>query len=378
MVSILLIDPDIEQHCSLQIILAPEFRIVSAYTGETGLERMKCESPEIVLLSMNLPDIDALDLLQLITSTIHSPPVIMISENEDLSLITRSIRIGAYEYLKKPLVMEKLKPCLLKALYYYSSICRIDETGNGPPELSKFIGESRQIQKIKRLILRFAPSNIPILIAGESGTGKEIAANSIHALSTRNQGPFIAINCGAIPPTLINSELFGSEKGAFTDAVSRPGSFEQANRGTLFLDEIGEMDLRSQVHLLRIIENQEIIRTGGIRKIPVDVRIVTATNKNLQHAVNNREFRNDLFYRINTFTLTIPPLRERICDIPYLAGHFIASIGKDSHELTLGALYKLTEYSWPGNVRELKATIERASMLTDNHKIEARHILFNQ
>jgi two-component system, NtrC family, response regulator AtoC len=378
MMSVLFIDSDTDLHTSLKIILPPEFSILSAYNGDMGLAMLRSASPETILLGTNLPDIDSVDLLHQITSSLHYPPVIVVSDKEDISLITKSMRLGAHDFLKKPIELKKLKTSMLSAMQLNCSQYTGIDKEETPSALSEIIGNSRKMQQVKGVLLRYAPSNFPILITGESGSGKEIIASTIHKYSQRRDGPLVAINCGAIPPTLMHSELFGSEKGAFTDAVLRPGSFEQANQGSLFLDEIGEMDPAAQVQLLRAIESREIKRIGGIRKIRLDIRIIAATNKNLAEAIKEKVFRKDLFYRINTLTLHIPPLRDRKSDIPLLAKHFLQTAGHINYALSIGALQKLSDYLWPGNVRELKAAIERALLPTDGEKIEARHISFNQ
>lgn len=378
MVPVLCIDTDKELHTTLKTVLSFDFKIISALSCEKGLRMLKTEAPEVVLLTDNLPEIPCLELLQYIVNSSFAPPVIIISEADDLSFVIQTIKSGAHYFLKKPLNINNLTAAIVKALQNNTGVRNTFHTEQKIPELARLIGNSKKMKDIKREICKFADSDYPVLIRGESGTGKELIAEALHALSPRRQGPFIAKNCGAIPNTLIQSELFGSEKGAYTDATSKPGSFELAERGTLFLDEIGEMDTLAQVHLLRVLESHELVRLGGVKKIPLDVRVITATNKNLDAAIHNKEFRKDLFFRINTLILNIPPLRERKSDIPVLTRHFIANSGKKRAILSNGSLQRLIDYPWPGNVRELKAAIQRALLLTESDTIEPCDIMLNQ
>jgi transcriptional regulator with PAS, ATPase and Fis domain len=229
---------------------------------------------------------------------------------------------------------------------------------------------------VKQLILRFAPSDSPVLILGESGTGKELVARSIHEASRRRNGPYVALNCGALPETLLESELFGAEKGAFTDAVCRPGCFEQANRGTLFLDEIGEMSPAAQTRLLRVIEQKELTRVGGSHAVPLDVRVVSATHRELKAGAGDGRFRPDLFYRLGVLPIRIPPLRERREDIPILAAHFL-SLLKAPRTMGMEAREKLCGHDWPGNIRELRNVMERAALSAESGTIGARDVAFD-
>ena len=243
--------------------------------------------------------------------------------------------------------------------------------------MQEMIGESAGMQELKELIRRYAPSNSPVLVLGESGTGKERAARLIHDASRRRDGPYVAVNCGAIPATLLESELFGAEKGAFTDAVSRPGSFERADGGTLFLDEIGEMSPAAQASLLRVIEQKELTRVGGTRTIALDVRVVSASNRELKQDVSAGRFRADLFYRLGVLPIRVPPLRERPADIPLLAVHFLERLGTASRTLGGGARERLLAHPWPGNIRELRSVMERAVLAADGGEIRPCHLLFD-
>jgi transcriptional regulator with PAS, ATPase and Fis domain len=233
------------------------------------------------------------------------------------------------------------------------------------------------MKEMKELVLRYAPSDSPVLVQGESGTGKELVARSLHQASRRRDAPCIAINCGALPETLLETELFGSEKGAFTDAVTRPGSFERANGGTLFLDEIGDMSLPAQARLLRVIEQRELTRVGGSRTVSLDVRVVSATHRDLRSEVARGAFRADLFYRLGVLPIRVPPLRDRPDDIPLLVAHFLALLGRPRASLDNEALSVLRGHSWPGNIRELRNVMERAALNAGDGRICARHISFD-
>jgi transcriptional regulator with PAS, ATPase and Fis domain len=244
------------------------------------------------------------------------------------------------------------------------------------PALRKIVGECAHIRELRSRIAYCASFDGPVLLLGESGTGKDLVAGLIHAVSSRKDGMFLAKNCAAIPETIFEAEIFGCEKGAFTDAVSRAGSFEQASGGTLFLDEISEIPLLMQPKLLRILEENHVRRIGGSRSIPIDVRIITASNTDLREAVENKRFRKDLYYRICIFVISLPPLRERKEDIPLLAEHFIAASDRKQKKISSRALEKLQEYDWPGNVRELQNVMFRAVANSAEKKIEASHITF--
>ncbi|MBN2049389.1 MAG: sigma-54-dependent Fis family transcriptional regulator [Spirochaetales bacterium] len=287
------------------------------------------------------------------------------------------MKLGAFDYLVKPFTREQLLQALQNAflqhtLHRKSFSCDALEN----PLLSGIIGNSGCIQTMKSLLHRYARHWAPVLITGESGTGKDLAADILHRLSDRRHNPFLALNCAAIPDTLIESELFGSEKGAFTDAVTKPGKLECADGGTLFLDEIGDMGLAVQAKLLRCLEDQAFTRVGGVRETRVDVRIVAATNKCLEHLIEKGLFRSDLYYRLRVLTLHIQPLRERKEDIPLLTNHLVQQFPDKAYTLSFEAMEKLINHPWPGNVRELKGVLERAMVHTTTSKIESRHILF--
>jgi transcriptional regulator with PAS, ATPase and Fis domain len=252
---------------------------------------------------------------------------------------------------------------------------RAAEDGAAPPD--GLAGESAAMTEVRQLIRRYGPSDSPVLILGESGTGKELVARSVHAVSRRGGSPFVAVNCGALPESLIETELFGSEKGAFTDAVARPGCFERANGGTLFLDEIGELSAGAQTRLLRVLEQKELTRIGGTREVPLDVRVVSATNRGLKEAAGKGGFRLDLYYRLSVLPITVPPLRERTEDIPILAALFLSRAGGGALRFASDARDKLSAHPWPGNVRELRNVMERAMLAAESGVIRAGDVSFD-
>jgi len=332
------------------------------------------ENLDIILLEILLTDINGIEVLKRIIDIPDSPPVIILSKAADLSVIREAFINGAVDYICKPFNLEFLKT-IIKRTFINFRACKCFKDLLSP-ELSNFIGETSVIKRIKRLICIYAGSEASVLITGESGTGKDLVARAVHGISSRRNRPYITKNCAAIPDSIFETELFGSEKGAFTDAVSRAGSFEQANKGTLLLDEIGEMAISSQVKLLRILEEKDLVRLGGVNRIPIDVRIISATNKDILNAVRKGEFRQDLYYRINTLPIKIPSLKERKKDLPLLINHILKKTGKNMR-ISISAVEKLKAYSWPGNVRELKNVLERAVCFAENNIIEIRNIILS-
>lgn len=363
---ILLVDDERNVHYSLQRALGQVCRILSAFTGEDALRQIAAERPHLVLLDVKLPAMGGLEALQRIKAVAPTLPVILLTAYGTTDLAITAMKLGAYDYLLKPVDMTTLKGLLGKAL-------QIQEVGElpGMPAGTEgvapgvLLGRSPAMQDLYKMIGRVAPTDMTVLISGESGTGKELVAQAIHRHSLRAEGPWVALNCAAIPELLLESELFGHEKGAFTGAADRkPGCFEEASGGTLFLDELGELPLSIQAKLLRALQEKEIRRLGGRKAIAVDVRIIAATNKTLEAAVERQEFREDLYYRLNVLHLHLPPLRARQEDIPVLAQVFLTrysqEMGRPVRGLTPTALEQLLAYPWPGNVRELENTIQHA------------------
>jgi DNA-binding NtrC family response regulator len=383
MIRILFIDDDPQAQKTLSMVLRERYTVVSALSAAEGLEVLEKADPDVVLLDINLPDRSGLDVLDEILARPAAPPVIMLTAYGEVKFVKRAIQAGAYDYILKPYVLEQLEGTIRRAVenialhraYVLSAAGRAGETGGDPQVLGRLVGESRALKEMKALIGRFAAGDSPVLIQGESGTGKELVAEAIHRLSPRREGPFEAINCGAIPESLVEAELFGSEKGAYTDATSRAGCFERSDRGTIFLDEIGELPAKAQATLLRALEFKQIRRVGGTRSIPVNIRVLSATNRNLKKEVLAGRFREDLFYRINVLFLQVPPLRSRDGDIALLCAYFLHQ-KQSALRIHSRAAEKLLAHSWPGNVRELRNVIERAVVLSEGDEIQARDIQF--
>jgi two-component system nitrogen regulation response regulator NtrX len=340
------------------------YRVKTASNAIEGLELLKAELPSVVLLDIWMPGKDGIETLKQIKLDYPDLPVIMMSGHGTIETAVKSTKLGAYDFIEKPLSLEKIL-VLLQNATNFQDLTRENVALRKQVQKHKLlIGQSPAIQQIQELIRRVAPTTGSVLITGENGAGKEIVAHSIHALSPRYLRPFIEVNCAAIPEELIESELFGHEKGAFTGATQlRRGKFDQANGGTLFLDEIGDMSLKTQAKILRILQEQKFERVGGSQTISVDVRIVAATNKDLRAAIAIGEFREDLFYRLNVIPFVVPPLRDRKEDIGTLARHFLKEMAQTHQRperlLTPEAQAALEVYRWPGNVRELKNLIER-------------------
>ena len=369
MFRILFIDDDKAAHTTLKMVLPPEYTVISSMWGGRGVQLAAERSPDVVLLDINLPDMDGFEVLEKIHALPVPPPIVMLTGFDEIDVVVKAIRRGARDYLVKPYNLERLKSALENAIAARKPV-HSDHSA-----LTGIIGESPLVLQAKRLIETYARSSSSVLLYGESGTGKELAARAIHALSKRKERPFVARNCGAIPEPLLETEMFGAEKGAYTDATSRAGSFEQADGGTLFLDEIGELPRTSQVKLLRVLEEGFCTRLGGTARIPIDVRVVSATNRNLKTDVDTGSFRNDLYYRINTLPILIPALRQRKEDIPLLIRHFMNGFDEE-RTITQSAWERLHEYEWPGNIRELRSVVERALLLSDGGPIDADSIRF--
>jgi DNA-binding NtrC family response regulator len=376
MVKVLFIDDDPQAHATLRIVLPEPYQLLSAYTARQGVETAAREGPDVVLLDINLPDMDGLAALRQIAARPLAPPVVMLTALSQPRVVKEAILAGACDYIVKPIDAAELLGTLRTAVA--GADARRAVAGEATDALMQgMIGESAGIRELKELIRRYAASDSPVLVLGESGTGKEQSARLIHDASRRRDGPCVAVNCGALPVTLLESELFGAEKGAFTDAVSRPGSFERANGGTLFLDEVGEMSPTAQTSLLRVIEQKELTRVGGTRSIPLDVRVVSASNRDLKADVAAGRFRADLYYRLGVLPIHVPALRERRDDIPLLAVHFLSQMGRRSRTISNEARERLLSHDWPGNIRELRSVMERAALAADGGEIRSCHLIFD-
>ncbi|HRI38310.1 MAG TPA: sigma-54 dependent transcriptional regulator [Nitrospira sp.] len=365
---LLLIDDEARVRASLKMVLEPLYDITQASDGPEGLNVFRKEAPDLVLLDIVLPGTDGLAVLQTLRTERKSTPVIMLTGTKSVKTAVDAMKLGAADYLSKPFDVDELRIVIDRALN--SSELEQEVTQLRAQVVKRYafhnlIGKSQGMQEIYAKIEQVADSRTTVLITGESGTGKELVAKALHYNSSRRERPFVALNCAALPETLIESELFGHEKGSFTDATARRvGQFELANTGTLFLDEIGDLSPITQAKLLRVIQEREFTRIGGVQPIKVDVRIVAATNKNLDDLVRKGLFREDLYYRINVIALYLPPLRERAEDIPLIANHFLEKRLEEAQrppiEFGKEALELLTRYPWPGNVRELENFIEQA------------------
>lgn len=358
------------------------YEVVTAGNGEDALRLVREEQPDLVLLDIQLPGISGIDVLGKIKDHDENIVVIMVTANSGLENAINAMRLGAYDYVSKPFNLDELSIIVKKALEnsdLKQEVVRLrNETRNvGAPNI---IGESREIKYLMEVLEKVSRSEAStVLVQGESGTGKELVAKWIHYSSSRADKPFIAINCASVPATLLESELFGYEKGAFTDAKgTKKGLFELADGGTVFLDEIGDMDMGMQAKLLRFLEDRSFRRIGGSRLFTVDVRIISATNKDLQKSIEEKTFRNDLYYRLQVIPIFLPSLRERKDDIIPLINHFITLYNKDFNKTIKGISDKaeriMVEYNWPGNVRELKNVIERAIILGNDETLLLEHL----
>ncbi|MDA8104032.1 MAG: sigma-54 dependent transcriptional regulator [Nitrospiraceae bacterium] len=381
---ILVVDDEKLLRWSLQQNLSKEgFTVITAEKGMQGLELFSEEQPDITLLDVHLPDISGINVLENIKKENRDAIIIMVTAFGDIQTAVKTIKIGAYDFVEKPFNMDKLKILIGKAL---ETVSLRKEVSQFRSQLSKkygftnIIGKSDEMLKIGELVRKVARSDAAtILLQGESGTGKDLVAKVIHYESGRADRPFMDINCTALPETLIESELFGFEKGAFTDAKNmKKGLFELADGGTVFLDEIADMKLSTQAKLLKIIENKTFKRIGGVKDISVDLRIVAATNKNLVEEVRNDNFREDLYYRLKVIPIMLPALRERRDDIFLLAKYFVEEFNREFKKTVKGISKETAKaflnYHWPGNIRELRNVIERAMILENEDYILPEHL----
>ena len=378
--TILIVDDEKSIRQTLEGVLQDEgFKTLTAETGEDCLATLKEENPDLILLDIWMPGIDGLETLKRIRALNSEQMVLMMSGHGTIQTAVQATKLGANDFIEKPLSIEKLLLSIDNAMKIGSLV---EENRELKAQINKdyeIIGESLPINELKKRIELAAPTSGWVLITGENGTGKELVARAIHANSLRKGKPFVEVNCAAIPEELIESTLFGHERGAFTGATNpRKGKFDQAHEGTLFLDEIGDMSPKTQAKVLRILEEHRFERVGGNKTIQVDVRVIAATNKNLQEEIKSGAFRKDLFFRLNVLPLVVPPLRERKDDISILTNYFLDYFsekeGKKRKLISENAMDILIEYSWPGNVRELKNTIERLVIMTPNDIITNDHL----
>ena len=367
--TVLVVDDEEGVRASFRVLLEDECTVLEAEDGERALEVLRRHEVDVVMLDQRMPGEPGIDVLSRIKTLDPSVVVVLATAVREVRTAVEAIKRGAYDYITKPFDVEDIELLVRRALdkralerevlYLRSTL---------PRGVDAMIGRNVEMARIYQLIAQIAPTSATVLVTGESGTGKELVARAIHAQSPRARRPFVAVNVAALPDALVESELFGHEKGAFTGALAqKPGRFELAHSGTLFLDEIGSLRLDLQTKLLRALQQREIERLGGGRTVRVDVRVVAATNVNLRQAVRERRFREDLYYRLNVVPIAVPPLRERRDDIPLLVDHFLAKyareFNRDVRGVSAGALEVLARYDWPGNVREMENIIQRSVVL---------------
>jgi two-component system nitrogen regulation response regulator NtrX len=371
---ILIIDDEPGIRSTLASILEDEhYKVFVAEDAVVGIELLERENISLIFLDVLLPRMGGLEALEKIRTGWPRLEVVMISGHANVDMAVRAVKLGAFDFLEKPLGLDKVLTVCRNAL----TVHKLREENRhlkqkAPPDV-EIAGDCEEMEQVKALIRQAAASDARILITGENGTGKELVAKAIHRLSSRADGPFIEVNCAAIPDNLIESELFGHERGAFTDAIStRKGRFESATGGTLFLDEVGDMTLSAQAKVLRAIQEQKIERIGGEKTITIDVRIVAATNKDLEKACREGAFREDLFFRLNVIPIRLPPLRDRKTDIHLLLFHFLEELKAPKVEFDREGLDYLLAYQWPGNVRELRNFAERLAVMHSGNQVDAK------
>ena len=377
---ILVIDDESAIRDSLKMTLEYEgYEVTLGATGEEGVKLIERESPDLVFLDIKMPGMDGLEVLQKLRHLTDTTPIVVISGHADIRTAVDATRLGAFDFLEKPLERERLLVTVRNAVD--SRRLRSENRSYRKDAEKKYqiVGDTPILASVRASIQKAAPTNATVLIWGESGVGKELVARAIHRESLRRDGPFVQVNCAAIPDELIESELFGHEKGSFTGATDRQiGKFEQADKGTIFLDEIGDMSLKTQAKVLRVLQEQELERLGSNRIIKVDVRVIAATNKNLEEEINRNTFREDLFYRLNVVPIHVPALRERRDDIPALVRHFADLFARDNNfhrkTFTAAAMERLKQQHWRGNIRELRNFVERLMIMSGGDAIDARDI----
>ncbi len=382
--SILVVDDEEIMREVITTLLEKEgYRVTSSSTGEEGVEKVKEETPDLVLLDLMLPSMGGLEALEEIIRIDPDVVVVMISAYASIENAVKATQSGAFDFITKPFKNEELLLVVKNGLKKRSLEIenrRLKRTLNERSSFKSIVGKSEPMQQVFDLITQVAPGRSTVLIAGESGTGKELVARAIHSCSPRSNHAFVAVNSGSIPGDLLESELFGHVKGAFTGAISsKKGLFEIADGGTIFLDEVGTVPLDTQSRLLRVIQEREFRQVGGLKNMVVDVRIIAATNIDLKEAMEQQRFREDLYYRLNVISINLPPLRERRGDIPLLAEHFVRNFSKENDRpdcsLDPSTLKLLMECDWPGNVRELENVMERAVVLAPDEGLITEELL---
>ena len=347
------------------------YKFTEATDGQEGILTVKKQHFDLILCDIKMPKKDGIEVLDFIRNHTPATPVVMISGHGNLETAVQAMRMGAFDYISKPPDLNHLLSTVRSALQSESQSISVQKTINKPNVSQQMVGESDTMQRIHKLISKVAPTQARVLVQGPNGSGKELIADAIHKHSLRHKGPFVEVNCAAIPSELIESELFGHIKGAFTSAIKdRPGKFEIANGGTLFLDEVADMSLAAQAKVLRALQENRIQRVGGEKDIKVDVRVIAATNKHLHKEIEEGKFREDLYHRLAVILIKVPSLKERKKDIPLLVNYFteslIAEQGLDPKTFSKSAITQLMDYPWTGNIRELKNVVERLMILGSN------------
>jgi nitrogen regulation protein NR(I) len=386
MQTILIVDDDKSIRYSLKRMFEEKYSILTAQNGEEALDRMKESSPDLVIMDIKMPGRNGIDVLKEMKLIDPKSLVIIMTAYGTTETAIEAMKYGAFDYILKPFPIPQMKGLVEKALPLRKLMK--EELTYAPlaapeGEEERIVGSSPKMQEIYKMIGQVAPSDVTVLLRGESGTGKELIARAIYHHSLRSNRPFLPVNCAAIPDTLLESELFGHEKGAFTGAASRRiGKLEQCQGGTIFLDEIGDMSLSTQAKLLRVLQEKSFERLGGMETIKVDIRLIVATNKDLEESISNGKFREDLYYRLNVVSITIPPLRERKEDIPELVSYFLKKFNRDLKKgivgITPSGVEGMTSYGWPGNVRQLQNVLKRAMVLCQGEWISEDQLFFEK
>jgi len=377
---ILVIDDESAIRDSLKMTLEYDgYDVMTAATGEEGVKLVEREAPDLVFLDIKMPGMDGIEVLQKLRHLVEVTPIVVISGHADINTAVEATKLGAFDFIEKPLERERILVTVRNAVDTRRLKTENKSYRRDAEKKYQIVGDSPVLAVVRSAIQKASPTNATVLIWGESGVGKELVARAIHRESLRRDGPFVQVNCAAIPDELIESELFGHEKGSFTGATDRQiGKFEQADKGTIFLDEVGDMSLKTQAKVLRVLQEQELERLGSNRVIKVDVRVIAATNKNLEEEIDRNTFREDLFYRLNVVPIHVPALRERRDDVPALVRHFADLFARDNNfhrkTFTAAAMEKLKQQHWRGNIRELRNFVERLVIMTNGESIDARDI----
>ncbi len=377
---ILVVDDEAAIRDSLKMTLEYDgYDVMLAATGEEGVKLVEREAPDLVFLDIKMPGMDGLEVLQKLRHLVEVTPIVVISGHADITTAVEATRLGAFDFIEKPLERERVLVTVRNAVDTRRLKTENKTYRRDAEKKYQIVGDSPSLAAVRSAIQKAAPTNATVLIWGESGVGKELVARAIHRESLRRDGQFVQVNCAAIPDELIESELFGHEKGSFTGATDRQiGKFEQADKGTIFLDEVGDMSLKTQAKVLRVLQEQELERLGSNKVIKVDVRVIAATNKNLEEEIDKNTFREDLFYRLNVVPSHVPALRDRADDIPALVRHFADLFARDNNfhrkTFTAQAMEKLKHQHWRGNIRELRNFVERLVIMTTGDAIDAKDI----